>query len=60
MARELFTIGYQGTTIDTFIANLATNNIDCGKWNEILNRRAGKTLLEMSCFCLISVEDMQF
>ena len=29
MVRELFTIGYQGTTIDTFIANLATNNIDC-------------------------------
>lgn len=29
MARELFTIGYQGATIDTFIANLIANNIDC-------------------------------
>jgi uncharacterized protein (DUF488 family) len=29
MARELFTIGYQGTTIDTFIASLLANNINC-------------------------------
>lgn len=29
MPRQLFTIGYEGTSIDTFIANLLTNNIDC-------------------------------
>jgi uncharacterized protein (DUF488 family) len=29
MARELFTIGYQGATIDTFIASLLANNINC-------------------------------
>jgi len=29
MPRQLFTVGYEGTTIDTFIANLLTNNIDC-------------------------------
>ncbi len=29
MPRQLFTVGYEGTTLDTFIANLLTNNIDC-------------------------------
>ena len=29
MSRELFTVGYEGTTIDTFIDNLQTNRIDC-------------------------------
>jgi len=29
MARQLFTVGYEGSTIDTFIANLLSNNIDC-------------------------------
>ncbi|HUT30180.1 MAG TPA: DUF488 domain-containing protein [Sedimentisphaerales bacterium] len=29
MPRQLFTAGYQGSTIDTFIANLAANNIEC-------------------------------
>jgi len=29
MARQLFTVGYEGTTIDTFVANLLTNNINC-------------------------------
>jgi len=29
MGRELFTVGYEGTTIDTFINNLHANRIDC-------------------------------
>jgi uncharacterized protein (DUF488 family) len=29
MARQLFTVGYEGTTIHTFIATLQTNNVDC-------------------------------
>jgi len=29
MGRELFTMGYEGTTIDTFIDNLQANRIDC-------------------------------
>jgi uncharacterized protein (DUF488 family) len=29
MGRELFTVGYEGITIDTFIDNLQTNRIDC-------------------------------
>jgi len=29
MPKHLFTVGYEGTTIDTFIANLLTNNVDC-------------------------------
>ena len=29
MPRELFTIGYEGTDIDTFIANLKRHAIDC-------------------------------
>ncbi len=29
MGRELFTVGYEGTTIDTFIYNLQANRIDC-------------------------------
>jgi uncharacterized protein (DUF488 family) len=29
MARELFTAGYEGITIDTFIGNLQANRIDC-------------------------------
>jgi len=29
MGKELFTIGYEGTTIDTFIYNLHDNRIDC-------------------------------
>lgn len=29
MPRQLFTIGYEGTTVQTFIANLLANNIDC-------------------------------
>jgi len=29
MARQLFTVGYEGTTIDTFIVNLLSNNIEC-------------------------------
>ena len=29
MPTQLFTVGYEGTTIDSFIANLLTNNIDC-------------------------------
>ena len=29
MARQLFTAGYEGTTIHTFIAILQTNNVDC-------------------------------
>jgi len=29
MARQLFTTGYEGITIHTFIATLQTNNIDC-------------------------------
>ena len=29
MGRQLFTVGYEGTTIDTFIADLLANNIDC-------------------------------
>jgi uncharacterized protein (DUF488 family) len=29
MARQLFTAGYEGTTINTFIAALQTNNVDC-------------------------------
>lgn len=29
MARQLFTAGYEGTTIHTFIATLQTNNVDC-------------------------------
>ena len=29
MAGQLFTVGYEGTTIDTFIANLLSNNIEC-------------------------------
>ena len=29
MGRELFTVGYEGTTIDTFIDNLRINRIDC-------------------------------
>jgi uncharacterized protein (DUF488 family) len=29
MARQLFTVGYEGTTIDTFIVNLLSNSIEC-------------------------------
>ena len=29
MRRELFTVGYEGTTIDTFIENLQANRMDC-------------------------------
>jgi len=29
MSRQLFTVGYEGTTVDIFVANLLTNNIDC-------------------------------
>jgi len=29
MGRELFTVGYEGTTIETFIDNLKGNGIDC-------------------------------
>lgn len=29
MGRELFTVGYEGTTIDSFIGNLQANNISC-------------------------------
>ncbi|MHC4647696.1 MAG: DUF488 domain-containing protein [Planctomycetota bacterium] len=29
MARQLFTVGYQGRNIDAFIASLVTNSIDC-------------------------------
>lgn len=29
MARQLFTVGYEGTKINPFISNLHTNNIDC-------------------------------
>jgi uncharacterized protein (DUF488 family) len=29
MARQLFTAGYEGTTIHTFISILQTNNVDC-------------------------------
>jgi uncharacterized protein (DUF488 family) len=29
MGRQLFTIGYEGITIDTFIANLLAINIEC-------------------------------
>jgi uncharacterized protein (DUF488 family) len=29
MARQLFTAGYEGTTIHTFITTLQTNNVDC-------------------------------
>ena len=29
MGRELFTVGYEGTTIDSFIDNLQANSIDC-------------------------------
>lgn len=29
MAGQLFTVGYEGATIDTFIANLLSNNIEC-------------------------------
>ena len=29
MGRELFTVGYEGTTINTFIGNLQSNKIDC-------------------------------
>lgn len=29
MGRQLFTMGYEGITIDTFITNLLDNNIDC-------------------------------
>ena len=29
MSRQLFTIGYEGTTIDDFINNLRTNHVDC-------------------------------
>ncbi|MGB2809797.1 MAG: DUF488 domain-containing protein [Sedimentisphaerales bacterium] len=29
MSRELFTMGYEGTTIDTFIGNLQAKRIDC-------------------------------
>jgi uncharacterized protein (DUF488 family) len=29
MARQLFTAGYEGTTIHTFIATLQNNDIDC-------------------------------
>jgi len=29
MSRELFTMGYEGTTIDTFIDNLQAKRIDC-------------------------------
>ena len=29
MGREVFTVGYEGTTIDTFIDNLQVNKIDC-------------------------------
>jgi uncharacterized protein (DUF488 family) len=29
MARQLFTAGYEGTTIQTFIASLQAQNVDC-------------------------------
>lgn len=29
MGRELFTVGYEGATIDSFIGNLQSNNINC-------------------------------
>lgn len=29
MPRQLFTVGYEGTTLDAFIANLLANNINC-------------------------------
>jgi len=29
MQRELFTVGYEGTTIDSFISSLKANNIGC-------------------------------
>jgi uncharacterized protein (DUF488 family) len=29
MARQLFTAGYEGTTIHTFVATLQANNVDC-------------------------------
>lgn len=29
MPTQLFTVGYEGTSIDVFIANLLTKNIDC-------------------------------
>jgi uncharacterized protein (DUF488 family) len=29
MPRQLFTIGYEGATVQIFIANLLSNNIDC-------------------------------
>jgi len=29
MPKHLFTVGYEGTKINTFIANLLTNNVDC-------------------------------
>ncbi len=29
MPTQLFTVGYEGTSIDAFISNLLTNNIDC-------------------------------
>jgi len=29
MGRELFTVGYEGATIDSFISNLQANNINC-------------------------------
>jgi uncharacterized protein (DUF488 family) len=29
MPRNLFTVGYEGVTIDNFVATLLTNNVDC-------------------------------
>ena len=29
MPRQLFTVGYEGSTIDDFVAKLLTNDIDC-------------------------------
>ena len=29
MARQLFTVGYEGATIETFIDNLRANNVEC-------------------------------
>ncbi|UCF43976.1 MAG: DUF488 domain-containing protein [Planctomycetota bacterium] len=29
MPRNLFTVGYEGTNINGFIANLLTNSVDC-------------------------------
>jgi len=29
MVKELFTVGYEGVTIEVFIANLRANNVEC-------------------------------